>query len=171
MKRRRTLHYYRPGALTGLEAALNAMSRGGWQALRPGRFLQVYEQGAGCFLHRFDYCPDRPGSADKRRFLASRERAGWTLAARRGGWLLYCRPAEETEPDAALPEGRDRIRALFARRIARLEGLRRWMLVLASGLLIGGYVSSLLPVLYATALPLAVALFVTYRIKFMEEMT
>ena len=43
------------------------------------------------------------------------------------------------------------------------------MLVLGALLLIGGYSSALLPILYATALPMAVALFVTYRIKFMEE--
>lgn len=55
------------------------------------------------------------------------------------------------------------------RKIGRLEALRRWMLVLAAALLIGGYVSSLLPVLYATALPMTVALIVTYRIKFLEE--
>lgn len=55
------------------------------------------------------------------------------------------------------------------RKIGRLEALRRWMLVLAAVLLIGGYVSSLLPVLYATALPMTVALIVTYRIKFLEE--
>ena len=36
-------------------------------------------------------------------------------------------------------------------------------------LLLGGYASALRPVFYATVLPLAAALFVTYRIKFMEE--
>ncbi len=171
MKEKRTLHYYRPGNLSGLEFTLNAMSRGGWQAVKPGRFVQRYAQGEGSWLHRFDYCGDRPGSAGEITFHAERERAGWALAASRGGWRLYRRHAEAGQDDALpeLPEGRARIRALFERRIARLETVRRWMLVLGALLLIGGYSSALLPILYATALPMAVALFVTYRIKFMEE--
>jgi hypothetical protein len=55
------------------------------------------------------------------------------------------------------------------KRIARLEGLRRWMLVLAALLLLGGYAVDILPVLYASAIPLAVALLVTYLIKWTEE--
>ena len=55
------------------------------------------------------------------------------------------------------------------KRVARLETLRRWMLILAPVLLLGGYASDCLPILYASALPLAVALIVTYRIKHLEE--
>ena len=55
------------------------------------------------------------------------------------------------------------------RRIARLESLRRWMLVLAALLLIGGYAIDILPVLYTSAIPLIVALLATYRIKRLEE--
>ena len=44
-----------------------------------------------------------------------------------------------------------------------------WMIVLAALLMIGGYVSDLLPVLYGCVVPLLVALFVTFRIKYMEE--
>ena len=43
------------------------------------------------------------------------------------------------------------------------------MLVLGTLLLIGGYASSLLPILYATALPMTGALIATYLIKFLEE--
>ena len=56
-----------------------------------------------------------------------------------------------------------------ARRIARLEALRRWMLILAALLLIGGYALDILPILYAAAIPLAIALLVTYLIKWTEE--
>ena len=56
-----------------------------------------------------------------------------------------------------------------ARRIARLETLRRWMLVIAPILMLGGYAADYLPVLYASALPLTVALLATYRIKHLEE--
>ena len=63
----------------------------------------------------------------------------------------------------------DEIRPEEARRIARLERLRRWMLVLAPLLMMGGYVADCLPVLYASVLPLTVALIVTYRIKHLEE--
>ena len=55
------------------------------------------------------------------------------------------------------------------RRIARLEGLRRWMLILAPLLLIGGYALDILPILYASAIPLAIALLATYLIKWTEE--
>lgn len=169
MKTRRTLQYYRPGDVSGLEKTLNRMSQEGWQILKPGRFLQHYGQGEGSFVHRFDFCQDRPGSAGEITFLAARERAGWTPIASRGGWRLYRKRADAAEEAEELPEGRARIRALFARRTARLETVRRWMLVLGTLLLIIGYAADLLPVLYATALPMAVALFVTCRIKFMEE--
>ena len=56
-----------------------------------------------------------------------------------------------------------------ARRIARLETLRRWMLFLAPFLLIGGYVADCLPVMYAAVLPLGIALLATYGIKWTEE--
>ncbi len=74
---------------------------------------------------------------------------------------------EETlrEEETALPE-EDRN---LARRIARLESLRRWMLILTPLPLIGGFAADCLPVLYASAIPLAVALIVTYRIKHLEE--
>ena len=41
--------------------------------------------------------------------------------------------------------------------------------VSSRGNLLGGYASDLLPILYSTALPMLAALFVTYRIKFLEE--
>lgn len=169
MLTKRTLRYFKPGALTALETTLNAMSRRGWQAVKPGRFVQLYRQEPGSYVHRLDYCPHRPGSAGEIRFQSARELAGWSLAARRKGWRLYRKPAEAAEEGEKLPEGREEIRSLFQTRIARLESVRRWMLVLAALLLIGGYVSDLLPVLYATVLPMLAALFVTYRIKFMEE--
>ena len=169
MSTKRSFRYFKPGALTALERALNAMSRSGWQAVKPGRFVQRYRQEPGAYVHRLDYCPHRPGSAGEIRFLSARELAGWSLAARKKGWCLYRKPAETAAEGEALPEGREGIRALFQARIARLESIRRVMLVLAAVLLIGGYVSDLLPVLYATALPMLAALFVTYRIKFMEE--
>ena len=55
------------------------------------------------------------------------------------------------------------------RRIARLESLRRVLLVLGTLILLGGYLSSLLPVMYASALPLLGVALVTYRIKLIEE--
>lgn len=54
-------------------------------------------------------------------------------------------------------------------RIDRLERLRRVLLVLGTLILLGGYVSSLLPVMYASALPLLGVALVTYRIKLVEE--
>ena len=56
-----------------------------------------------------------------------------------------------------------------ARRIARWEALRRVMLVLAALLLLVGYAIDVLPVLYASVIPLVVALLATYRIKHLEE--
>ncbi len=53
--------------------------------------------------------------------------------------------------------------------VPRLEALRRWMLLIAPFLLIGGYVTDRLPVLYATAAPLFVALLATYGIKWLTE--
>lgn len=185
MRYKRCFHYFRLGDLAGLESFLDAMSRGGWQAERPGRFVQRFVQGEGVFLHRIGACRHRPGSADEIAFLAAQERAGWSVAARRGPWILFRKPVPpqaeedrgEPDPPQAEREGpdkldghRDSVRELFARRITRLESLRRWMLVLGALLLIGGYASALLPVLYATVLPMSVALYATYRIKWMEAL-
>ena len=169
MERKRSFRYVRPGDLSGLERRLNAMSRSGWQAVRPGRFVQSFARSEGCFVHRFDFCPDRPGSAGEITLHAANERAGWSLVAQRGGWRLYRKPEAEAKEQEQLPDGRTRIGVLFRRRIERLETLRRWMLVLGSILLMGGYAVDQLPVLYSTALPMTVALFVSYRIQFMEE--
>lgn len=181
MPTKRCFHYYRPGDLSGLEHKLNAMSRAGWQPVRPGRFVQRYRREDGAFVHRFGYSAHRPGSADEITWLAAQQRAGWSVAARKKGWILFRKlaadqedrgeKAEDGKPRAeeTLTDHRDTVKALFQKRVARMEGFRRWMLVLAALLLIGGYMSSLLPVLYATALPLLAAAFVTYRIKFLEE--
>ena len=166
MKHRRVFHYHRPGDLAGLEAELNAMSEQGWQALRPGRLVQVYVRGEGTFVHRLGYCA--PGA--EAAYTAAQTAAGWEIAARRRGWILFRRPREEGEAPR-LEEDREPVKALFARRIARLETLRRWLLILSALLLIGGYAVSLRPVIAAAALPLAVILFISYRIKFMEEGT
>lgn len=169
MTTKRCFHCYRTGDLSGLEKALDAMSAAGWQPVKPGRFLQRFRREDGAFVHRLDYCPDRSGSAGEIRFLAARERAGWQPAARKKGWILFRKPAAAAEPEEKLPEHRASVQALFRRRIARLESLRRWLLVPAALMLLGGYAADLPWLLYASALPLAVALAVTYRIKFMEE--
>ncbi len=196
MSTKRTYHYYRPGDLSGLEYSLNAMSRAGWQAVKPGRFVQRYRREEGVFVHRFGCSAHRPGSADEIAWLAAQQRAGWEVAARRKGWVLFRKEAAGDDAAQSLPlEGkaapqgpdelasrqteaseqptlvghRETVEALFKGRVARMEAFRRWMLVLAALLLIGGYMSSLLPILYSTALPLLAAAFVTYRIKWMEE--
>ena len=169
MNVKRVFRYFPSGDLRGMENMMNAMSRTGWQPQRAGRFVQTYARGEGVYVHRFGYCAHRSGSAGEIAWRSAQERAGWAVAFQRKGWVLFRKPAAFAAEGETLTDGRDSIRALFKGRIARLEALRRWMLVLASGLMIGGYCSDLLPVLYATALPLAVSLIVTYRIKFMEE--
>lgn len=57
----------------------------------------------------------------------------------------------------------------IARRIQVCQTLRMWMLVPAALLLIGGYAAGILPVLYGSALPLAVAALLTWRIKYLER--
>ena len=73
--------------------------------------------------------------------------------------------------NAALPgrEAGEPDEARLRQKIARLEALRRLLLVLASLLMIGGYVSAVKPVLYACVVPLAAAIPVTYAIKHLEE--
>ena len=57
---------------------------------------------------------------------------------------------------------------LKARR-KRCETARMWMIVLASVLLLGGYLTALLPVMYASVLPLVIAGALTYGIKSLER--
>lgn len=56
-----------------------------------------------------------------------------------------------------------------ARRIRRLETARRWLLILAALLLVGGYASSFLPVLYASVLPLGGMIVLTLCLKRLEN--
>ena len=66
--------------------------------------------------------------------------------------------ADVSPKEADIPKG-----------VARLETLRRIMLILAPILLLSGYAMDVLPILYASAVPLTVALIATYRIKHLEE--
>ena len=50
-----------------------------------------------------------------------------------------------------------------------MENLRRVLLVLGTLILLGGYFTSLLPVMYASALPLLGVALLTYWIKYYEE--
>ena len=169
MERKQTFHYFRPGDLRGAEAYLDAMSEAGWQCVRPGRLRQRFVREGGAWVHRFDFGDAPDGSADGITHSAALERTGWTVAARRRGWLLCRKPKEEAEADESLPGGRERVSARLKKQIARLESARRILLVLGSALLILGYVSSLLPSLYGSALPLAIIIPITYRIKFLSE--
>ena len=169
MKPKRKLKYHRPGDVAGLERTLNAMSAAGWQALRPGRLIQTYRPGTERFVHRFGYCAAAKGSADEITYASKNSLAGWEAAAQRRGWILYRKMADQAAEDERLPQDRAPIRKLFEARIARLESLRRVLLVLGSALLIIGYASSLLPVLYACVIPLAGVIPVTYLIKFFTE--
>ena len=168
MERKQTLQYFKAGDLTGLEAYLNAMSEKGWQCVRPGRLRQCFLREDGVWVHRFDYSDAPKGSAEEITHSAALERAEWEVSARRKGWLLCRKSADRAEADEALPGGRDRVRARFKKQIARLESARRILLVIGSLLMIGGYVSDLLPVLYGCAIPLALIIPITYRIKFLS---
>lgn len=165
-----TLHYYRPGAFSKLEQALNDRSREGWQATAPGRLLQryVYDQSSA-FVHRFAVCESRKGSAEEITFLAQNERAGWEATARKGCWILFRKRADAAQPDEQLPDGKAGIEALFARRCKKWETFRIWMIVLATALMLGGYFTDFLPVLYSFAIPMLFALLATLEIKYMQE--
>lgn len=169
MSLKRTIKSFRPADLSGLEKQLNAMSADGWQVVKPGRLVQVFRQEQGAYVHRFGYCAHRPGSADEITWLAAQERAGWTVAARKKGWILFRKPADAALPDDTLDGHRETTAALFRAKIARLESLRRILLVIGTLILLGGYFMSLLPVMYAAALPLLLVALLTYRIKYMEE--
>jgi len=169
MSTKRTFKSFRPGDLAGLEKYLNTMSAEGWQPVKTGRMLQVFRQEPGTFVHRFGYCAHRTGSANEISWLAAQERAGWTAAARKKGWILFRKRADAAQPDDTLDGHRETTQALFRAKIARLEAWRRVLLVLGTLILLGGYFTSLLPVMYASALPLLGVALLTYRIKYYEE--
>lgn len=171
MPTKRTFKSFRPGDLAGLEKTLNDMSAQGWQPVKPGRLVQTFRQEDGAYVHRFGYCAHRHGSADEITWLAAQERAGWSVAVRKKGWILFRKPADAAGPDDTLDGHRETTDALFRAKIARLEAWRRALLVLGTLILLGGYFTSLLPVMYASALPLLGVALLTYRIKYYEEGT
>ncbi len=168
MERKTQLRYHKPGHIGRWEDTLNAMARQGWQPERPGRILQRYVRAPGDWVYRLGCCRAKDGAADEITYSSRQALAGWELYARRGIWRLYRRPAGEGEiPE--LWQGREPVYDVLRRRKQGWESFRRVMLVLGTLLLIGGYASSLLPILYATALPMTGALIATYLIKFLEE--
>lgn len=169
MEQKTRLRFFRSGDVAGLEEELNTRSAEGWQALRPGRFFQRYARGEGVFVHRIGGCLARRGSAEDITASAARQRAGWEEVCRRDKWLLFRKKAAEAAPEEALPEGREEVCKLLSAMLARTETLRRWMLILAALLLIGGYVSGFRYVMLGAVLPLAVMIPLTYRIKHLEE--
>ena len=171
MPKKRTFLNFRPGDLSGLERKLNEMSAAGWQAVKPGRLVQTYRQEPGAFVHRFGCSAHRPGSADEITWLAAQERAGWKPAARKKGWILFRKPADQSSPEDTLADGRETVETLFKAKIARLENLRRVFLVLGTLILLGGYFAALVPLMYASALPLLGVAWATCRIKYLEEST
>ena len=76
---------------------------------------------------------------------------------------------KQSNPDLRSGEASPAAEERKARRIARLEAVRRWTLILAAILMIGGYAASLKPILWGAVLPLTAALIVTYLIKYIEE--
>lgn len=170
MKKKTTLHYYKTGDFRRLELTLDRMSAEGWQAVRPGRLLQRYVfDGNVQYLHRFSVCTARHDSADEISFLAGQERSGWEVRARRGDWLLFRKNAADAEDGEVLPCGIEPIETLFAKKIKSRETFRMWMIVLASLLMIVGYCTDMLPILYSFAVPMLLALLVTLQIKYMQE--
>lgn len=163
-------HYHKPGDVAGLEHTLNAMSSAGWEPVGFGRLIQRYRTSSmGRRVYRLGCCSAPKGAPEEAAYLAAQTRAGWSPVCRRGRWLLFSKAAEAAAEDEMLAQGREPVKALLSARIARLESLRRWMLLLAALLLIGGYAVSLRPVLTASVLPLGTALFATCEIKWLEE--
>lgn len=169
MEKKYRLHFLPSGDLAGLEKELNDMSAGGWQPRRIRRLYRSYIPGEGAFVYRIGCCLVRPGSADDITASAARQRAGWEEVGRRGSWLLLRKQAEAASPGEALPEGREETAKLLQRKVSRLEAARRWMLVLASLLLIIGYASSLRLMMLGCIPPLTAAMIQTYAIKHLEE--
>lgn len=170
MGKKTTLHFYKTGDFRKQELALDAMSAAGWQAVRPGRLFQTYTSDSSkAYIHRFSVCESRAGSAEEITFLSENELAGWQCAARKGKWLLFRKPADEAQPEEQLPDGRTPIAALFTRKIKPLETFRMWMIVLGSLLMLVGYWTDILPLLYSFAAPLLAALIITLKIKYMQE--
>lgn len=165
-----TLHYYKTGDFWRLEDKLNTMSAEGWQPVKPGRLLQRFSfDDSAAYVFRFGVCEHRELSADDITYLAAQKRAGWEPTCRKGSWILFCKPAADASPDEQLPDARSGIETLFARRIKFRETFRMWMIVIASALMLAGYFTDILPLLYSFAIPLLAALFVTLQIKYMQE--
>ena len=165
-----TLHFYKTGDFWRLEDKLNEMSRQGWQPEKPGRLLQRYTfDDSAAYVFRFGVSGHREGSADDITCIAAQAKTGWKPACRKGNWILFRKKADAAEENEQLPDGRGGIETLFAGRIKSCETFRMWMIVIASALMLAGYFTDILPLLYSFAIPLLAALFVTLRIKYMQE--
>lgn len=168
MEKKTVFRYIRPGDISALERELDEFSARGLVCPKPGRLIRRYQSGPAGLWHRIGCSLTGPGSADEITYLAAQERAGWKLAARKKNWLLFTRPVG-AEEKPGLTTGREPVKAHFAPVIKGWESFRRWMLVLGFLLMLGGYVSDILPLLYSSVIPLAAAGVVTYVIKFLEE--
>ena len=165
MKPETRLHWYFPGQVTRLEKELDRRSREGQRPRKLGRLFQTYEEGGEPAGYRVTYVP-----ADREKDLAAQTAAGWTLAGEKGSWRLYTRPWDGEGDKPRLAGDREALKALFAKRKKTLETLRGICLVLAAGLLLGGYALDLRYVIYGGVLPLALCIPMTYALKYMEEL-
>lgn len=153
-----------------MEQKLNAMSAQGWQAVKPGRLVQQYVfDDTAAYVYRFGLSDRRSGSADDITYRSAQERAGWEICARKGKWILFRKKAADAEENEMLVDGRDPIELYYAGRIKPRETFRMWMIILATILMMAGYFTDLLPLLYAFAIPMLLALLVTMQIKYMQE--
>ena len=153
-----------------LERELDRQSRDGWQLSAATFARRTYTQGGEPCRHRVAYCPSRVNSADYITYVAAQTNHGWELVCQDQGWLFFRKPLSRFAPEESqrLREDRDGIRSLFTKRVRKQENIRIVALLLAAALLVLGYATTNW-ILRLAALPLAVMLFNTYLIKFMNE--
>ncbi len=170
MSGKRRVHLYKPGDVYRLEQDLNALSAQGLQPKRLGALVQRLTPRTGpAMVYRVGYCDGRPGAAKEITYLSSQQRRGWQLVGRRRGWLLFAKPADQAQEDERLEQDRQPIAQCYKRRIKARESLRMVLLVLATALLLVGYMMDIVYIIYSFAVPMLICVLLTLEIKYMEE--
>lgn len=154
--------------LAELEQTLDARSRAGQQVCRADLRMQTYAGGPGAFWHRVGWYSDRPGSALRRIQELQQQSAGWEPVCSSGAYTVYRRPvADGAKP--ALQGGNEAYCAHLAAIIRRLEAVRNTCFAVTLLPLLAGYAADRAAITRLAALPLLVALALTYAVKYISQ--
>ena len=154
--------------LTELELALDAQSQAGQQVQQADFRSQTYAAAPGVYWHRIGCCVSPIGSALRRAWELQQQAGGWEPVCSSGAYTVFRRPADDGDKPT-LPDGAKGYCEYLAGVIRLLETLRTICFFVTLVPLVIGYALDRSAVTRLGAIPLIIALALTYLVKFITQ--